>query len=693
VHGKTTFSDNLLFGAGMMSEELSGKQLALDFHEDEKERGITIDAANVSMVHDVDGEEYLINLIDTPGHVDFGGDVTRAMRAVDGAIVLVDAVEGIMPQTETVLKQALRERVRPILFINKVDRLIREVKLTPDKMQERFIKIINDVNRFINSIAPEEFKEKWQVSVQDGQVGFGSAFHNWALSITYMGKTGITFKDVIEAYEKDNYKELAKKAPLHRVVLNMVVRHHPNPIQAQVYRIPKIWHGDVESEEGKSLLKCDPNGPVGFIITKIVIDKHAGEVAAGRLFSGTLKQGDELWANALKKKFRLQQVNIYKGATRLQVDGAPAGNIVGIVGLKDAFAGETVSSYAMDPFEAIKHLFEPVVSKSIEATKAADLPKLVEVLKQVNKEDPSIKIEINEETGENIISGMGELHLEVIENRIIKEKGLQVRTSEPIVVYRETIMKKSIEFEGKSPNKHNKFYIQVEPLEEEAYNLIKSGEIPEIRIKKKDDSVLQGFIKAGYETKSAKNIKEIFNSCVLYDNTRGIVHIGEVIEMVMDGFEQVMKEGPLAREPCMRIKVILNDMKLHEDAIHRGPAQVLPAIRDAIKEAMRNAGTCIFEPLQVVQIESPLEYMGSVSKLVQNRRGALLNMEQEGEHITIKAKLPVGEMFGLTSELRSNTGGRGHFYVVDQVFEKLPMQMQDDLVKKIRQRKGLSENQ
>ena len=180
---------------------------------------------------------------------------------------------------------------------------------------------------------------------------------------------------------------------------------------------------------------------------------------------------------------------------------------------------------------------------------------------------------------------------------------------------------------------------------------------------------------------------------MVFDNTRGIVHIGEVIEMILDGFEQVMKEGPLAREPCMKVKVIINDMKLHEDAIHRGPAQVLPAIRDAVKEAMRNANVLIFEPLQILQIESPIEYMGSISKLVQNRRGSLLNMEQEGEHITITAKLPVGEMFGLTSELRSSTGGRGNFYVVDQVFEKYPTQMQDELVKKIRQRKGLSENQ
>ncbi|MFC1742091.1 GTP-binding protein, partial [Nanoarchaeota archaeon] len=148
-HGKTTFSDNLLAGAGMMSEELAGKALQLDFHADEQERGITIDSAAVSMVHEFKDGEFLINLIDTPGHVDFGGDVTRAMRAVDGAIVLACASEGVMPQTETVLRQALRERVKPILFINKVDRLIKELQLTPEMMQERFIKIINHVNKLI----------------------------------------------------------------------------------------------------------------------------------------------------------------------------------------------------------------------------------------------------------------------------------------------------------------------------------------------------------------------------------------------------------------------------------------------------------------------------------------------------------------------------------------------------------------
>ncbi|MBS3153468.1 elongation factor EF-2 [Candidatus Woesearchaeota archaeon] len=690
-HGKTTFSDNLLLGAGMISEELAGKQLSLDFHEDEKERGITIDAANVSMIHKLGNKEFLINLIDTPGHVDFGGDVTRAMRACDGAIVLVCAVEGIMPQTETVLKQALRERVRPVLFINKVDRLIKEVKLTPEAMQQRFIKIITEVNRLIKSIAPDEYKEKWQVNVQEGSVAFGSAFHKWGLSVPYMQKNNISFKDVIEAYNSGTQAELAKKAPMHKVVLDIVARHHPDPKKAQSYRIPKIWQGDLESPEGKSLLKCDPNGVVAFVVTKIVVDKHAGEIAAGRLFSGTVKQGEEVFMIGAKRRLRVQQVNIYKGAQRFQVESAVAGNIIGIIGLKDAFAGETIASKEIEPFEAIKHIFEPVVTKSIEAKRASDLPKLVEVLRQVNKEDPSIFVSINEETGENLIAGMGELHLEVIENRIRREKGVDVKTSNPIVVYRESITKKSAEVEGKSPNKHNKFYFIVEPMSESIYEAIKSGEIPGGRLKKTDRDLWDTFVKLGFDMKEARNIREIFNGNMLIDNTRGIVHIGEIIEMVMEGYEQVMREGPLAREPSIKVIVRLMDTKLHEDAIHRGPSQVLPAVREAIRGAMVNAQAIIFEPLQILQVDSPSEFLGEISKLVANKRGQLLNVNQEGEHISCKVKLPVSEMFGLSNDLRSATEGRGSFFVVDQAFERLPVDLQDKIIRQVRTRKGLKQ--
>ncbi|HDN82951.1 MAG TPA: GTP-binding protein, partial [Candidatus Altiarchaeales archaeon] len=280
-HGKTTLSDNLLSHAGLISDEMAGKQLALDFREDERERGITINAANVSMVHEYEGKEYLINLIDTPGHVDFGGDVTRAMRAVDGVILVVCAVEGVMPQTKTVLNQALKEYVRPVLFINKVDRLINELKLTPEELQKKFLKIITDVNKIISKRQPEGVD--WTVKVEEGSVAFGSAYHNWAISVPYMKKTGITFKDIIEHCTQEKHKELAKKAPAYEIILDMAVRHLPSPLEAQKRRIPRIWTGDIESEVGKAMLNCDPNGKVVAMITNItVFDRREGEVATAR---------------------------------------------------------------------------------------------------------------------------------------------------------------------------------------------------------------------------------------------------------------------------------------------------------------------------------------------------------------------------------------------------------------------------
>ncbi|OYT37626.1 elongation factor EF-2 [Candidatus Pacearchaeota archaeon ex4484_31] len=687
-HGKTTMTDSLLAGAGMISEELAGKLLVMDFHEDEKKRGITIDSANVNMIHNVDGKDYLINLIDTPGHVDFSGEVTRAMRACDGAVVLVDAAEGMMPQTETVLKQALKERVKPVLFINKVDRLIKELKLKPEEMQKRLLTIINDVNKFIKSVAPQECKQ-WHVSVEEGSVCFGSAKDKWALSYPFMKKTNVTFKDVFDAYEKNAIDELSKKAPLYEVVMDMVVKHLPSPLEAQRYRIPKIWHGDLESEEGKALINCDPNGPVVFIPTKIVIDKHAGEVAGGRLFSGTVRSGQELYLNLAKKWVRVQQVNLYKGPQRLIVDEATAGNIIGIVGLTNVFAGETVSSKPIEPFEELKHFFEPVVTCSIEAKKPADLPKLINVLRHVAKEDPTVSVKINEETGQHLLSGLGELHLDVIVNRIKTEKGVDVVASKPIVVYRETVTKESKVFEGRSPNKHNIFYLKVEPLEDSVYQAIKNGELPEMKIKKKDEKLFKTLEALGVSPNEIRQYKEIYRDNVFLDKTRGIVHIGEVIELVMAAFEQICDAGILAKEPCMKLKVSLVDCKLHEDAIHRGPAQVIPAVRDALKAAILDAKPVLYEPLQIIQIETPANFMGEVTKIIASKRGQLLGVDQEGERLSIRAKMPVSEMFGLTNELRSATEGRAAFFIVDQLFEQVPKELQEKIIRQIKERKGI----
>ncbi len=692
-HGKTTMTDSLLAGAGMISTDLAGEMLAMDFHEDEKERGITIDNANVNMVHHVDDEDYLINLIDTPGHVDFSGEVTRAMRACDGAVVVVCAVEGMMPQTETVLKQALRERVKPVLFINKVDRMIKELKLNGDEMQKNFMKIINSVNRYINSIAPEEFKGKWNVSVQDGSVAFGSAKDKWSINFNTMKKLGMNFNDVVKAYEEGKVGELAKKVPLHHAILNMVVRHLPNPIDSQKYRIPKIWHGDLESEEGKALLNGDPNGPTVFVVTKMVVDPQAGEIAGGRLFSGRIKKGQEVKMLLGKKEVKVQQVNIYKGAQRILVEDAPAGNIVGLGGLKDVNAGETLASKDIEPFETIKHIFEPVVTASVEAKKPADLPKLIEVLRTIQKEDPTVQVEIDEETGQHLISGMGELHLEVIGNRIRTEKRVDITVSPPIVVYRETVTKESKVFEGKSPNKHNVFFMQVEPLEDNVYKAIKAGEIHEGRIKKKDEQLWKKLQELGISNEEARQYKDIYKGCVLQDRTRGEVHIGEVIGMVADAFEQVVNAGPLAREPCAKMKVMLQDTKLHEDAIHRGPAQVYPAVKEAIRACMQDAKTVLFEPIQTLQIEAPLKHMGEVTKMVQSKRGQTLSVNQEVDKVSMRVKMPVAEMIGLAGDLRGATEGRGNFSLVDQSFERAPTEVQKKVVRQIRDRKGLAENE
>ena len=291
-HGKTTLTDNLLAGAGMIADEGEATRLMMDTEEDEQERGITIDAANVSMTHEYEGDNHLINLIDTPGHVDFGGDVTRAMRAVDGALVVVDAVEGAMPQTETVVRQALREGVKPALFINKVDRLISELQEGPQEMQERLQSVIADVNELIRGMTENRDDiDDWTVSVQDGTVAFGSALYKWGVSAPSMQRTGIGFPEIIEMERNDERIELHEQTPLSNVVLDMVAEHFPNPLDAQPRRIPRVWRGDADSELARQMEAVDDDGEVVFMVTDISMDPHAGEIATGRLFSGTIKQG------------------------------------------------------------------------------------------------------------------------------------------------------------------------------------------------------------------------------------------------------------------------------------------------------------------------------------------------------------------------------------------------------------------
>ncbi|MFO8050890.1 MAG: elongation factor EF-2 [Thermoplasmatota archaeon] len=690
-HGKTTLSDNLIAGAGMMSEDLAGKQLLLDFDEQEQARGITINAANASMVHEYKGKSHLINLIDTPGHVDFGGDVTRAMRAVDGCVIVCCAVEGVMPQTETVVRQALKEKVKPVLFINKVDRLINELKVSPEEMQKRFVKIIKQVNELIAKMVPKEFKEEWFVSPEKGTVAFGSAYHNWAISVPFMQSEGVTFNDIYDHLNQEKQKELAKKAPIHQVFLDMIIYHLPDPVTAQKYRIPHIWHGDPESKEGKAMVKCSPKSEPVLMVTKIIIDPHAGEIASGRLFAGTIERGQELYVMGMPGTARAQQVSVAVGPDRISVDKVIAGNIVNVSGIKTAIAGSTVSGVEdFDPFERIVHVSEPVVTVAVEAKHMKDLPKLVEVLRMVAKADPSLQVEINQETGEHLLSGMGELHLEITEYRIEKEQGIEIKTSPPIVVYRESIMGTSKRsFEGKSPNKHNRFYFTVEPLPDPIREAIRVGDLPRDQRIKDSKALAKQLEELGMDKNDAKSVYWITGQNMFLNSTKGIQYLHETKELIIDAFKEAMTKGPRSWEPCVGVLVRLTDAKLHEDAIHRGPGQVIPAARSGIYGAMVEVGVTLMEPKQKLFVNVPSDIMGSVSRELNTRRATIEDMPMEGDQVTVIAKAPVAELFGFASAIRGATQGRALWTTEFQGFDPLPRELLEKVTREIRERKGL----
>ncbi len=690
-HGKTTLTDNLAAAAGLMARDLVGERMLTWIDEQERERLMTIYGATVTMAHDYEGERYLINLLDTPGHVDFGADVTQAMRAVDGAVVLCCAVEGVMPQTETVLRQALGERVKPVLFINKVDRAIKELKLTPEQLQKRLANIVIEVNKLIQRYVEPQFKDKWMVKVEDGSVAFGSALRKWAISVPYMQRTGVTFKNIIDLCSQGRDEELANMAPMHVVILDMVIKHLPSPIEAQSYRIEKIWRGDVNSEIGKQLANCDKNGKLAAVITKVVYDPHAGMISTARIFSGRLKRGQEVLTVGTGQTSKIQQVTTFIALRRIPVESAPAGNVVGIVGISDAAVGQTICSpeYVIESFETIKHIFEPVVTKAIEPKSPQDLPKLIEILKTLSREDTTLKVKINPETGETLVSGLGELHLDAKVERKIKEKGIEIVSSPPIVVYRETVTQRSPVIEGKSPNRHNKFYIYVEPMPQEIYKAMVTGVIKDCEIKGKNLKLRKKLEELGMKKEDAKNVLLIYNHNMFLDCTKGIQYLNEAIEMIKNAFKDVMESGPLAAEPCAGVIVKLVDAELHEDAVHRGPAQVMPAIRYAIKQAMLRAGITFLEPKQILRIDAPSDYIGNVTAEVGNRRGEIMNVEQEEYRAIITAKIPVAELFGFEGALKSATGGKGFQSLIDVVFEKIPNELRNEVAIKTRERKGL----
>jgi elongation factor 2 len=680
-----------LAASGIISPTVAGQALALDSMKLEQNRQMTIRGANVTLFYEHEGKDYVINMIDTPGHIDFTGRVTRALRAIDGVVVVSDSVEGIMTQTETVTRQALEERVRPVLYINKIDRLVKELRLDPQAMQKWLSNIIAEFNKLVDIYAEPELKEKWKVSIQGNSVAFGSAKDRWGFNYKMAQKKGISFKDVYDAYTSDDsnlIKSLSEKASLHEAVLGMVVQHHPPPHVAQKYRIPKIWPGDLDSDIGKALLSCDDNGPIIMMVTTINVDPQAGRVATGRLFSGTVKDGDEVYLLDAKRTGKVQSVNIYMGNTREVVNLLPAGNIPALLGLDYAVAGETFSTVKSIPaFESIKYVSEPVVTIAVEPKHPKDLPKLVEALRRITVEDPNLIVKINEETGETLLAGMGVLHLEIATS-LLQEAGLEITTTQPLINYRETIRSSAGPIMSKSPNRHNKIFMRVEPLGDEIIELIKIGQLKEDLDRKEMAKILRS---KGWEADQARKVAAVDPSGnLLVDETKGVQFIQESIDSIRSGFDDVVHSGPLARETVRGLKFVLHHFVPHEDPAHRGLAQLMPATRRSMLGSMLIADPILLEPILGIEIKCPQEQIGVVAGILSGKRGKLLNVDQKGVIAIIQGEVPASETFDLSEIMRGGTAGKALWSTYFKAWQPVPQSLFKSLITDIRKRKGLN---
>lgn len=688
-HGKTTMSDSLLAHSGIIAPSAAGSALALDSMKQEQERGITIVQANITLLYVKGDEEYVINMIDTPGHVDFSGRVVRSLRAIDGAVVVCDAVEGIMTQTETVTRMALEESVKPVLYINKIDRLIKELKLTPEKMQETLAGVVKNFNALIDTYAEPEHKEDWKVSIQDGSVSFGSAKDRWGFNIDVMKETGASFKDIYAAYaDGGSVEDLVKKVPIADAILGMVVKHHPPPHEAQKYRVPKIWKGDPESEIGKAIINCDEKGPVVMMIVNMSLDPAAGPVAIGRLFSGTIKDGTTINIIDTKREARVQSVNFFMGNQREQVGELQAGNIPALLGLTEARAGQTLSTIkGINVFEGIKYVSEPVVQIAIEPKHPKDLPKLVEVLKRLTIEDPNLVVKINEESGETIIAGMGVLHLDIA-TTLIAENKVEIITSPPLINYRETVRGSCGAIMSKSPNRHNKIFMRVEPLEEEIGDLIRNGTLSEMKDKKEVARVLR---EKGWGPDVAKSIMR-FDSRgnVMINATKGVQFIHESTDSILSGFDDVMKEGPIVREQMRNCKFVFTHFVPHEDPAHRGLSQLGPASRRACMGAALMAEPVLLEPILAIEVRVPQDLIGNVATVISARRGKVLDTQQKGAINIVIGEIPASETFDLSEAMRGQTAGKAMWNTHFKAWSETPKSIQAQITSDMRKRKGLA---
>ena len=666
-HGKTTLADSLLAGAGLLSPQMAGMARVLDYLDEEQKRKITIKTANISLLYKAAGNPYIVNLVDTPGHVDFTGKVTRALRVIDGAVVVVDAVEEIMAQTEIVTRQALEERVRPVLFINKVDKLIIELQLNEEQIQKKLDNIISRFNDLIELYAETPFKNQWKISASMGNVAFGSALHGWGFTMNMAKQHGIKFSDITKAYANGQQAKLQTTLPVYEAVFEMAINVVPNPRDAQAYRIEKIWDGQINSKIGMALVGCSDDAPTIIFVTNVHADSNGDTVAAGRVFSGKAKKGDKLHLVDALSETEVKEVSIDMGSLREEVSEVSAGSLASFTLTGAVKAGETLVDLAhkdgMAPFEGICYVSEPVVTLAVEPKTPQDIPLLLDALEKLASEDPNLKVTADKQTGEYLLSGMGELHLEIAIHQLKSTCGIDVTVSSPRVVYMESAQKKGVVALAKSPNKQNSFWVQVMPEAEEAN-------------KSADDDL-----------GSVLSVDEHRN--VLLDCSGKTEQVSEeALEAIIAGFEYACRAGPLCGEPVRHLKVNLVDFQLSQSS--DGGSEVMHGIGKAVFGSFLTADPALLEPVYKIIISVATELAGESSRILSTRHGKVTLFEQKGLLTVISGYIPVSETFGFSKELRSATSGRAFWQTFFDHWEKIPQKLAMQVIGDLRQRKGLA---
>ncbi|KAF9170993.1 Elongation factor 2 [Mortierella sp. AD010] len=758
-HGKSTLTDSLVSKAGIISSARAGEARFMDSRPDEQERGITIKSTAISLFFELteedlpdikqksDGTAFLINLIDSPGHVDFSSEVTAALRVTDGALVVVDCVDGVCVQTETVLRQALGERIKPVVVINKVYPEHGTVAFasglhgwafTIRQFAVRYAKKFGvDRSKMMDKLWGENYfnpaTKKWTTKSTDANgKSLERAFNMFILDpifklfesvMNFKKDATFTMLEKLDIALKTDEKELEGKAllkvimkkflPAGEALLEMIVIHLPSPVTAQKYRVENLYEGPQDDECAKSIGECNPNGPLMLYVSKMVPTSDKGRFYAfGRVFSGTVRaglkvriQGPNYQVGSKNDLFvkSIQRIVLMMGRTVEPIEDCPAGNIVGLVGV-DQFllkSGTITTCETAHNLKVMKFSVSPVVQVAVECKSAADLPKLVEGLKRLSKSDPCVLC-FTSDSGEHIVAGSGELHLEIC-LKDLEEDHAQVplRKSDPVVQYKETIQaESSVTALAKSPNKHNRIFMKATPLGDDLALAIENGKIGARDEFKARARVLSDEFE--WDNQEARKIwcfgPDANGANVMVDLTKGVAYLNEIKDSCVAAFQWATREGVFAEENMRGCRFNILDVVLHADAIHRGGGQIIPACRSAIYAAAYVAQPGLMEPVYLVEITCPEQAMGGIYGVLNKRRGHTIGEEQRPgtPMYLVKAHLPIAESFGFTADLRQATGGQAfpqcvfdHWQLMNGVSNEDPKLIEKVL--SIRKRKGLKE--